>query len=203
MSVISMATTFMFGAWGLEQIGYDMVESSDPTGADALRIFGPPRWKVSLSAPDDQSLTQAADWEVLVMSLRRGVNCLAVWDPVRVAPRGTLRGTNTLNGAAALGATTAAITGASGTLLKGDWLELGVRGPGTSQLVKVMADMTAPGTVTFEPPLRAGLLTGVAVTWDHPCFYARTVNKSTKWNYKTGNVNVDGFALDLLETFFP
>ena len=203
MSVITMSTGILMGAFSMEQIGYDMDESSDATGAESTRIFGPPRWRAALAAMPDMSLAQAAEWEAIAMKLNRRVNHLAVWDPVRIAPRGTMRGSLTLNATVVAGVTSVELAGASGTLLVGDWLQIGA-GVGTSQLVKVVLDTTASGslaTVTFEPSLRIGFNSGTTVTWDRPVFYGKQIAKSVKWEYQAGNLLQSGFALDILEQF--
>ena len=200
MSAIAMDRNLYIGSFGMEQVSYDMVETSDSTGAEAVRLLGPPRWKVSMGAGDNMTLTQSGLWEAIVMKLKRGINCLAVFDPVRTLPQGTMRGTPTLAASAAAGAETITLSGGAGTLSVGDWAQLGT-GPGTSQLVKVIAPYDGSAPLNFAPPLRIGFATGTPVTLDHPVFYARMINKSVRWDYQAGNMFVSGFALDLLETF--
>ncbi len=201
MSVIQMPNDLFIGSFSMEQVSYDMVETSDPTGDESIRLFGPPRWRVSMSGGKDMSLREAGQWEVITLSLRRGVNCLAVWDPLRIAPQGSRRGVLALAAAAAGGATSITLNSTLGTLLTGDWLQVGT-GPGTSQLVKVMADVAnGSGAVTFEPALRVPFASGTPVAWSRPVFYARNIGKSVKWEYQAGNMLQSGFSFDLLETF--
>lgn len=198
-----MSQNLYIGSFGIEQISYDMMEVSDATGAEAVRVFGPPRWKVGMAAGNGMSLEQASLWEVMVLQLKRGINCLAVWDPVRPLPQGTMRGSPVLGASAAAGDTAVYLTSAVGTLNAGDWMQIGT-GVGTSQLVKVVllsVSVAGSANVDFEPPLRIAYAAGTAVTLDHPVFYARNVNKSVRWDYEAGNMLVSGFALDLLETF--
>ncbi len=205
MSVITMPLDLPIGSFSLEQRSYDMVESSDATGSEAVRLFGPPRWSVAMGSMKDMDLAQASIWEVLCLQLRRGSNHLGVWDPVRVAPRGTMRGLLTLLAAPAAGATSMQLAGAAGTLLAGDWLQIGT-GVGSSQLVKVVQNVTAAAgvaTVVFEPALRIAFSIGATVTWDRPVFYARPVGSPASWSYQAGNMLQDGFSLDLLESFTP
>lgn len=91
--------------FSLGQQRYDMTESSDSTGADAARLLGPPRWTVSLRSIEAMTLSEAGLWEAMLLQLRGRVNHLALHDPVRAAPRGTLRGAPLLNAAASAGAT--------------------------------------------------------------------------------------------------
>ena len=209
MSIINGATlAALVAECTVSQMRYDMVENSDATGHAAARLFGPPRWKLALRSKDAFTLAQAGAYEAVLLQLRGGVNHLSMYDPVRTAPAGTLRGTLTLNGAHSAGAVTLSITcglGQAGYTLKaGDWLQIG-SGLGTSQLVKVMADATANGSgiiaPTVEPPLRTAFSTGAAVTWDKPIAYYRQIS-SPQWTYRPGmRMKQGGFALDLLESW--
>lgn len=187
---------------GFGQARYDMVESSDATGAENARLFGPPRWRASLLSPSAMRANRAAQWEALVLRLRGSINRLAVHDPVRPVPLGSMRGSPVLAATAAAGADTASIT-ATGTLLAGDWLQFGT-GLGSSQLVKVMEDATASAgaiAVQFEPPLRKAYAAGTVVTWDKPLAYYRAIGNAPSWTYSKNGLASGGFALDLLEAF--
>jgi hypothetical protein len=194
----------------LSQARFDMAESSDSTGHQAARLFGPPRWRVSLQSADAFTLANAGQYEAMLLKLRGGVNHLALADPVRPAPQGTMRGTLTLNGAHSAGAVALSITGGAGqaatTLLPGDWLQLG-SGIGTSQLVKVVDGGTANGSgvvaVNVEPPLRVAFSGGAAVTWDKPIAYYKQISQP-QWSYRPAlRFKQTGFALDLLENWTP
>jgi hypothetical protein len=106
MSVISLPTGLRIATFSPGQARYDMLESSDATGHQATRLFGPPRWRVSMASHPNLSLAEAGQWEALKLQLRGGVNHLALHDPVRTMPLGTLRGSPVLNATAAAGATT-------------------------------------------------------------------------------------------------
>lgn len=130
----------MPAALSVGQARYDIVEQSDSTGTQATRLLGPARWTLALQSQPVQSFAQAGLWESMVYGLRGRVNHLAAFDPGRVLPAGTLRGSPVLSAIAAAGATTATLVGGTnGTLLAGDLLQIGT-GLGTSQTVKVMAD---------------------------------------------------------------
>lgn len=185
-------------SWGC--IDYEMEESSDATGASASRIIGPPRWTAHLTSKEDMTLNQAALWEWLILSLR-GDNVLAMYDIVRTAPQGTMRGTPTLASPLVVGAISASFTGASGTLLRGDMLQIGT-GIGTSQLIKVANDVTFPGAVSFNNPIRKAITAGAAITWDKPVAYFRRVNRSaTLGTYTLQGTGQGDFSLDLVERF--
>lgn len=231
MTVINMSTALSVGQASIGQARFDMVEQSEITGSQSVRSFGPPRWSMSLRSRDVISFTDAKLWEAMVFSLRGRVNHLAAFDPGRPTPQGTYAGTMQLDAAVAAGATSMTINGGTvGTLVTGDWLQIGT-GLGTSQLVKVMADATSvPSgssafawdnagvfswtnggaftwnvtgviTVTFEPPARQAFGVGTAVTWDHPVAYYKAQSANTQSTYTPGFVGSGGYALELLEVF--
>ena len=206
MAIIAMSTSLRCGMYAFGQRRFDVAEMSDSTGATQARLLGPPRWTLSMAAPNiGLSEADAAVWETMILSLRGGVNFLSAWDIVKNAPRGTCRGTMTLSGAHAQGATTVliAVTGQSGlTLVPGDWLQIG--SGTTGQLVKVMAGGTAGAatiSVVVEPPIRpaAGYAGGTAVTWDKALGHYKLVSPAAQWNWVPGMNTVAGFAIDLVE----
>jgi hypothetical protein len=213
MAIITLPTTLPLGVqctWGQQR--YDLTQSSDSNGTEQVRALAPPRWVLSLTSPEHVQVANGAlaQWQVLLMQLRGRVNILAGFDPLRIRPRGTMRGTITLSGSLAVGATSATLAAGSGqagtTLLAGDLLQIGT-GVGSSQLVMVMADATANGsgntTITFEPPIRVALGSGLAVTWDRPLAYFRARGQSSSWTYGPAGLTASGMALDLLETWTP
>jgi hypothetical protein len=161
--------------------------------------MGPPRWSLQLVQPPNLTLADAGRWQGMLLKLRGKVNRLAAFDPVRVAPAGTLRGTLTTTGSLAIGVTTMAISGGTGTLLAGDLLQLGT-GLGTSQLVMVV-DNGTHAAVTFEPPTRIAFTAGTAITWSRPLGYFRLLGESSNWTYGPAGRVVTGMSLDLLEAW--
>jgi hypothetical protein len=206
VSIIAMSSALLIAECSFSQARYDVAEMSDATGHAASRLFGPPRWRLSLRSHSSMFLAQAAQWESMLLQLRGGVNHLSAWDVVRTVPQGTMRGTLTLSGAHSAGAVSLSVTGGAGqantTMKASDWLQIG-SGLGTSQLVKVMADATANGSgviaLTIEPPLRTAFSSGTAVTWNKPvAFYKQTSEPA--WSYAAGRT-AGGYAVDLLESW--
>jgi len=205
MAIIAYPAGLKVGMFDYELPDYTLRAISESTGSQQTRLLAPPRLALHMSSADPLSLADGAEWEVLIFQLRGGVNHLACHDIGKPAPRGTMRGTLTLNATAAAGATSLVITGGAGqastTLLKGDWLQLG--SGLTSQLVKVMADATANGsgviTVTIEPPLRIQYASSTAVTWDKPVAHFKRMG-GANWGHMPG-VLQKGFALNLLESW--
>jgi hypothetical protein len=169
--------------------GYQAVEASAPT------------WAVTLEAPAGREADGGA-WQSLIMQLRGKTNQLALWNHARPVPRGTMRGTMTLNASVVQGATTLQIvaTGENAkTLIQGDML--GIGSLLTQQVVMVVSDATSNGSgvinVTIEPALRNAFSSGESVTWNMPKALFRRVDSNSGWNYY-GSV-VEGFTMDLRE----
>jgi len=158
-----------------------------------------------MESPAQLTPAQLSIWQPLMVNLRGHVNHLAMWDYGQPAPVGTMRGTLTVSGTPAAGATTATITGGAGqastTLKAGDWLQFGTGL--TSQLVMITVDATANGSgvmnITFEPPLRIALSNGSAVAWDRPVAHYKMVNSDFLFYYEPGYLTKGRVALDLLE----
>ena len=205
MAIITAHAGLAFSQFRIGPRRFDYDEVSDSTGSIASRGIGQPRWTLGVSSPDKMGDAQAALWLQMIMKLRGRVNHLAIYDYVRTAPRGTMRGTLTLNSAISIGATSAIITGGvgqAGTTLKvGDWLQFGT-GLG-SQFVFVTDDATANGsgviTVNFEHPARVAFSGGAAVTWDKPLCYFKMESTLPSWAYDAGYLTTSGIDLDLLE----
>lgn len=178
------------------------VEFRSGFGAQAVELAGP-LWSVTLEAVSGRE-ADSGGWQALGMQLRGRTNQLELWNHARHVPRGTMRGTMTLNSSAAQGATTLSIVAsgqASKTLLRGDLLGVGINL--TQQVVMVVADATSNGSgiisVTIEPPLRNAFLAGEAITWNKPKALFRRVNSRFSW--ESYAAVTEGFALDLIEDF--
>lgn len=204
--IVTIPTSLKFGSFEMSTQTFDMDEVSDLTGSTDTVIYGHPRWRISMSAMDDMSLDDASEWEYITLALRGKANRLAVYDPVRIQPEGTMRGSPTLNASIGQGDTSFVINAGSGqagkTLKRGDLLQIGT-GLGTSQLVKVATTMTlngsGVGTVEFNNYARRTFSSGTAVIWDRPVTYFGNMNKPTGPNYARNSLLVSGFAFDLLE----
>lgn len=127
-------------------------------------------WYCAMTWPNleeaDASLLQA-----FLMKLRGRANRALVHNFARPVPRGTINLSGvTVNGALSAGASQLTLAGCGNakTLLTGDFFSVGgefkmvVDGPYTSDAGGAMAN------VKFEPPLRAAVSNGAAVTLDKP-----------------------------------
>lgn len=146
--------------------------------------------------------TERADVEGFLFSLRPSktvsVNQLSCHHLARPAPRGTMRGSPTVQSDAGQLATSLLIQSSVGaTLFRGDMI--GVNG----QVVMVTADATANGsgviTASITAPLRSAAVIGNSVTWDKPTIKWRVVGMPMV-TYDPGQTS-DAIALDLVEDF--
>ena len=199
MSVITFPSTLRVSRSTWSQIRLDLAFSS-VFGSQGVEVSGP-LWGVTLEAPDMLE-TESGDWQAFLMNMRGQTNQVALWNTGRSAPRGTMRGTMTLNTAAVQGATILSIiaaTEATKTLKAGDLIGLGTGI--IQQVVMVTADTTANGsgliTVTVEPALRNSHLINAAVTWDKPKALFRRKQSEASWDY--ANIIARGFAVELIE----
>jgi hypothetical protein len=150
---------------------------------------------------------QASEWKATAMLLDGQVNQFELWDKMRPAPIGTMRGTLTLSSSAAQGASSLVITGGAGqastTLKQGDLLGLG--SGLTQQVVMVTADATANGsgviTASVKPSLRNAFTGGAIVTWDKPKALFRRTSSGVSWDYSA--MIVSGFGMSFIEDWRP
>ncbi len=235
MSVITLpvglAVAFDGGVqWGQQR--HDLAGMADSGGSTQVRPLGPPRWTVTLRAPQGITPAEAGPWRSLLLKARGRVNHIAVYNVVQPAPRGTLRGTPRLQYAVAAGDTSMTLVGGTaGTSFEGDAYQLG-SGVGTSQLVHIVADATSspateqaftwdnsgaftcdnsgtftwsnPGTITltFEPPARIGFALDTLVVWDKPVAYFKQVGDSSAWGF-WGTKAQTGLSFDGIEDWTP
>lgn len=203
MSVINFTDSDLVNIRWLQK--HNDAAFSSPFGSQSVE-FGVPEWHVSIT-PAEMLDAVAGPLQALYLKLRGRTNQLALWNTVRPAPLGTMRGTMTLDAEAAQGATSLDIISAgqeNTTLLAGDLLGLG---SGTTQQVVMVvedaiASLTSDGdgliTVTIEPPLRNTHAATAAVIWDKPKALFRMAQSSPGWDY-TGATIVACMALDLIE----
>lgn len=201
MAIITMSTALLCASVDRGVRRYDLHELSAATGESADRVMAPPRWLLSMRSPARMSAADMDVWRVMLVGLSGRINHLAAWDLNRPAPRGTMRGTMTISGAVAIGATSCSVSagvGQAGTTLKaGDWLQVG--SGLTSQLIMVMADATANGSgvisLTFQHPCRTGWSNGAAVTWDKALGHYKRIDESAKWTaeaaFLEGSASID------------
>jgi hypothetical protein len=209
MSVITFPSSLLsVGDFSWAQLRRDIVSTSI-FGSQSQGVSAP-LWQVSIGQSLFKDInSDAGSWQSLALRLAGKVHQLELWNIIRPAPLGTLRGTLTLNGAHAQGAATLALSGGAGqagaTVKAGDYFGLG--SGITQQVVMSTADATADGAgdITIDisaTALRNAFSTGASVVWDKPkALFRQTANKQG-WKYGQCKV-VSGIALELIEDWRP
>jgi hypothetical protein len=165
MAVITMPADLAVRDFTWGQRRYDIEASSDVNGSSQARLFGPPRWLCSFQCPPGVDADDAGLWESTLLQLRGRVNHLAAWDRNRPAPRGTLRGSPTLNATVAAGATSMVLTGGVGTNLL-----TYSKSFDNAAWVKQQATVTANATTAPDGTTTADKLIATAVTNVHQMY---------------------------------
>lgn len=152
------------------------------------------RYVVTLTVPMDgiDGMAERAQLISFLKKLRGGANRLLLWNLMKPAPLGTMRGSPTVTTTAAVNADQVSISG-SGTLLPGDYLGMGAGG----QRVEVVDPVTLPGLVRIEPPLRTAVSAGTAVIWDKPVL--RLIQRTAEVPNPFEKTTLPGFELEYVE----
>jgi len=167
MALITLPTPFSPRTCTLVQSVNQRVNAAPFGGSEQAIDLLNDRWLLSVEMPASTQAGAAA-MEAFIGALRGQTNTVALWHFARPQPQGTVRGTLTLNVAAAQGAASIVVTGCSpstGTLKAGDMLGVG------GLLLMVASDCTAVAgviTVPITNRLRVALSGGAVVTWNKP-----------------------------------
>lgn len=156
------------------------------------------RWRVTLTLRGAASFAERAQQEAFLATLKSGANRVTMHHHAHPAPYGTLRGSPTLSGSHAQGATTINITATNAqTLVAGDMI--GVTTTAGLQLVRVVTGGVSNGTlsVVVEPALRAAATIGAAVVWDKPTALFRLA--ATEWSSSFAPREASPITLDFVE----
>ena len=191
-------TPFTEYSFGQEPVTF--VHSSPLSGQVQTVEMPGTRWAISLRLAG-LTIAETALLSAWFAQLRGRANRFTCHDLMRVAPRGTMRGTLTTSGSIAAGAVSCNVSGgdpqAGTTLLKGDKLNIG----GELKINTVDATANASGliAITVEPPFRAAIGSGAGVVWDKPTATFMCVEPG--WRSVYTPPRFGEFALDGIEAF--
>jgi len=147
------------------------------------------RWTASVSIPPVRR-DLAEPWNAFLLALKGPVGTFLLGDPNAKAPRGTAS-TATLTGTAGSSSPTITMTG---TLLAGDYIQLGSNG--TSTLHKVLVDRSGSGTIEIWPKLRSSV-TDATVTLNNTVGRFRL--SSTQQSFSIDSASIYGISFDCVE----
>lgn len=157
------------------------------------------KWQatVTLSA---MNRAAAGAWQAFFTECRGMRGTFLLGDPVAASPLGTATAA-TANGAASAGANTLVVDGmgASKTLLKGTYIQLG--SGSSSRLYMLVADATSDGsgnaTLTFEPALKDAVSDNATVTLSSPKGVFRLASNEIGWDIN--DASIYGFTFACVE----
>ena len=147
------------------------------------------RWTASVSIPPVRR-DLAEPWNAFLLALNGPVGTLLLGDPNAKAPRGTATSA-TLTGTAGSSSPTITMTG---TLLAGDYIQLG--SGATATLHKVLVDRSGTGTLEVWPKLRS-TVTGATVTLSNTVGRFRL--SGNQQSFSIDNASIYGISFDCVE----
>lgn len=139
--------------------------------------------------------------ESFMAKLRGGGNRFTCHDLINPRPRGTMRGTPTVNATASAGAVSVQINAGGGqantTVLEGDKLAIG----GELKIITAPVTLNGSGigTLTVEPPFRAQVSSGASVVWDKPT--AQFMPAEPAWRIQYAAPRFGQLSFDAVEVF--
>ena len=179
---------------GIEQIELRAVNavatSQSPfTYKQQIVSHGGQRWEASVTIPSVRR-DLAAPWKAMLTGLKGPTGTFLLGDPDYATPRGTVSSC-TLSGSAGDDAATVTMTG---TLLAGDYIQLGA--DSTAKLHQVLEDQDGSGTLQIWPNLRSDY-TGATVTFNSPKGVFRLKENVTSWSIN--NASFYGISFEAVE----
>tara|TARA_R110000765_G_scaffold94473_1_gene178151 strand:+ start:150 stop:737 length:588 start_codon:yes stop_codon:yes gene_type:complete len=164
--------------------------SSSPfTFKQQVISFGGQRWSASVSIPPVRR-DLAAPWKSMLVGLKGQVGSFLLGDPDYVTPQGTATA-GTLTGAIATDSVAVTL---DGTLLAGDYIQLGTAA--ASKLHLVLQDQDGNGTLEIWPPLRQAY-TASTLTLASPKGVFRLTENMASWSID--NASAYGISFEAVE----
>lgn len=159
------------------------------------------RWVMDVVMRPCASFAERAQQEAWISRIANGANRVTCHHMQHPVPYGTLRGSPTVSGAHAQGATTLVVAGTNAqTVLAGDMLGVTTTAAYALQLVRVVVGGTISGgtvSLTIEPALRASASNGAAIVWDRPAALWKLIDGS--WKQTSSAKNAQPIALSFVE----
>ena len=176
---LTMPTVIGFQNLNLRARNTVAVSQSPFTYEQQVHSYDGQMWEVDVSLPP-MNRDNAEQWIAFLVSLRGRAGTFLLGDPASVAPQGT--------------ATSAVVTGAlgdstltvvmTGSLLAGDYIQLGVSSDAT--LHKVLVTQTGNGNLEVWPKLRKARSSVTAIL-TNPKGVFRLIGNTADWNINSAN----------------
>ena len=164
--------------------------SSSPfTYKQQVISYGGQQWSASVRIPSVRR-DLSAPWKAMLIGLKGQVGSFLLGDPDYVTPQGTAT-TGTLTGSIATDTVTVTL---DGTLLAGDYIQLGTAG--NAKLHTVLQDQSGNGTLEIWPALRQ-TYTNETIILSSPKGVFRLSEGVTSWSIN--NVSAYGISFEAVE----
>lgn len=150
------------------------------------------RWEASVTIPSVRK-DLAAAWKAMLVSLKGQSGTFYLGDPDYDSPRGTVSAC-TLTGSVGDETVTVSMTG---SLLAGDYIQLGSTTDGTAKLHQVLQDKSGSGSLEIWPKLR-NTYSNATVTFNNPKGVFRLKDNVTSWSIN--NASVYGISFEAVES---
>ena len=151
--------------------------------------YGGQQWSASVSIPSVRR-NLAAPWKAMLIALKGQEKTFLLGDPDYVTPQGTAT-TGTLTGAIATDSVSVTL---DGTLLAGDYIQLGTGA--SAKLHTVLQDQSGNGTLEIWPAIRQ-TYTNETIILASPKGVFRLAESMTSWSID--NVSSYGISFEAVE----
>jgi len=159
---------------------YFNLSSQTISGRMQVRNIGGQRFRFTASYPP-LSRAEFAPVNAFIMSQRGMAETFTIVLPEVSTKSGTATGTLSASANAAIGATTLAVTGITGTLKAGDLIKFANH----SKVYMITADRAGAGTLTFFPGLVSAVINTEQITYNNVPFTARLNNDVQEFSIGT------------------
>ena len=186
---LSTPTTIGIAQIELRAANTTSTSASPFTYKQQVISYGGQQWSASVSIPSVRR-DLAAPWKAMLIALKGQVKTFLLGDPDYVTPQGTAT-TGTLTGAVATDSVTVTL---DGTLLAGDYIQLGTGA--NAKLHTVLQDQSGNGTLEIWPALRQAY-TNETIVLASPKGVFRLSESVTSWSIN--NVSAYGISFEAVE----
>jgi hypothetical protein len=171
---------------------YFNLSSQTISGRIQVRNIGGQRFKLTASYPP-MSRAEFAPVNAFVMAQRGMAETFTIVVPEISSKAGNASGTLYASASASIGATTASVSGISGTLKAGDVIKFANH----SKVYMVTADRTGAGTLTFYPNLVAAVSSSEQIVYNNVPFTVRLANDVQE--FAVGTDLYYSYEVDMIE----
>lgn len=186
---LSQPTTIGIEQIELRAINAVATSQSPFTYRQQIINHGGQKWEASVTIPSTRR-NLAAPWKAMLVALRGPTGTFLLGDPDYAIPRGTVSSC-TLSGSA--GDSTASVT-MTGTLLAGDYIQLG--SGSAAKLHQVLVDQSGSGNLEVWPNLRSNYTDETVIT-SSPKGLFRLKENVSSWTIN--NSSLYGISFEAVE----